>query len=344
MARDTVSGAAVVRKEEDMDALPCPDFDGLALVDYDASKDGEISLTFETSRGCYWSKCAYCVDLPLPKPAYRAKSAALVVNDMKELKQRYNAQYLLFGDPGLSPRQMRQISHKMIEDRVEMEWWTMARLDPGFDRALFDLAHKAGLKQVNFGFESASDRVSLLLDKGNDRARSSRIIRDCAQAGIRVDLQTMVGLPGESFQDGMETIDFLVAHKEYISSVTFNTYYLTPCNYIYQNPDKYGIDYDRASQFPFRFFVPFKNNDGMGMDWAYQLEKMYYSLINKKSGVKQGAIASSAEHEIEGYVDICLNGESCRLRYRRQAQTENYTFIQDEDDGVQNPEPVCNVA
>jgi radical SAM superfamily enzyme YgiQ (UPF0313 family) len=343
MTRDTVSSAAVIRIEEDMDALPCPDFDGLALGDYDASKDGEISLTFETSRGCYWSKCAYCVDLPLPKPTYRAKNAALVVKDMQELKRKYNAQYLLFGDPGLSPRQMRQISEKIIEDRVDIEWWTMARLDPGFDRALFDLAHKAGLKQVNFGFETASDRVSRLLDKGNERARSSRIIQDCAQAGIRVDLQTMVGLPGESFQDGMETIDFLAAHKEFISSVTFNTYYLTPCNYIYRNPAKYGIEYDSGSKLPFRFFIPFKNKDGMGMDWAYQLEKMYHSLINKKVDNKQqGVIARPSEQDIKGYVEICLNGESCRLQYRREEQTENYTFIQDE--GSRQQESVCDAA
>jgi radical SAM superfamily enzyme YgiQ (UPF0313 family) len=343
VTRDTVSSEAVLRKEENMDALPCPDFDGLALGDYDAGKDGQISLTFETSRGCYWSKCAYCVDLPLPKPTYRSKSVGLVVKDMQELKQRYNAHYLLFGDPGLSPRQMRQISQKIIEDRVEMEWWTMARLDPGFDRPLFDLAHKAGLKQVNFGFETASDRVSRLLDKGNERARSSRIIRDCAQAGIRVDLQTMVGLPGESFQDGMETVDFLVAHKEFIASVTFNTYYLTPCNYIYQNPAKYGIEYDRTLRLPFRFFIPFKNKDGMGMDWAYQLEKMYHSLLNQKSDANQGVIACPSEQNIKGYVEICLNGESCRLQYKREDQTENYTFIQDKGE-VPQQESVCDAA
>ncbi len=343
MTADTVSSSGVTRREEIMDFLPCPDFYGLPLKEYDGSKNGQISLTFETSRGCYWSKCAYCVDLPLPKPAYRSKSADSVVKDMKELKERYNAQYLLFGDPGLSPRQMREVSQKIIEERVEMEWWTMARLDPGFDRALFDLAYSAGLKQVNFGFESASDRISCLLDKGNLRARSSRIIRDCAQAGIKVDLQTMIGLPGESFQDGMETIDFLVAHKEFISGVTFNTYYLTPCNYIHQNPNKYGIDYEKSPQLPFRFFIPFKNKGGMGMDWAYQLEKIYYSLVHKNADEKRSVIASS-EAESEGYVQINLNKESCRLDYRRDAQTETYTFIQDEDKRTPRIEPACNAA
>jgi anaerobic magnesium-protoporphyrin IX monomethyl ester cyclase len=338
---DTVSTGAVTRMEENMDDLPCPDFEGLLLGNYDGSKDGQISLTFETSRGCYWSKCAYCVDLPLPKPTYRPKSADLVVRDMKELKHRYNAQYLLFGDPGLSPRQMRQISSMMLDERVEIGWWTMARLDPGFNRELFDLAHAAGLRQVNFGFESASDRISNLLDKGNQRDRSSRIIRDCAQAGIKVDLQTMLGLPGESFEDGMETIDFLVSHKEFISSVTFNTYYLTPCNYVYLNPAKYGIEYEKQS-LPFRFFIPFKNKNGIDMDQAYLLEKMYHSLVNKNSALVPAEIQGSSEHVSKGYVEFGLNGESCRLRYLRDAQTDLYTFIQDEDEGAQKNVPACD--
>jgi radical SAM superfamily enzyme YgiQ (UPF0313 family) len=269
----------VAGSDEDMDSLPCPDFDGLPLADYNGAADGEICLTYETSRGCYWAKCAYCVDLPLPKPSYRRKDPASVVRDMEELSRKYGAGYLLLGDPGLSPRQMREISLRKLKERVPVAWWTMARLDPGFDRELFGLARAAGLRQVNFGFESACDRVCGLLDKGNRRELSARVIRDCAQAGVRVDLQTMLGLPGESFEDGLETIDFLVANRESISEVTFNTYYLTPANHVYRNPSKYGIEYDDPGDLPFRFFFPFRNTRGMDVEKAWMLEKIYRSLM-----------------------------------------------------------------
>ncbi|MFA5119197.1 MAG: radical SAM protein [Candidatus Omnitrophota bacterium] len=337
ITKETVSVSNLLIKHEDMDQLPCSDFDGLILKDYDGNKAGKVNLTYETSRGCYWSKCAYCVDLPLPKPAYRAKSAALVVNDMRKLKERYNASYLLFGDPGLSPRQMREISRKMIDERVEMQWWTMARLDPGFDSGLFEKAYAAGLRQVNFGFESASDRVCGLLDKGNQRERSSRIIRDCAHAGIKVDLQTMLGLPGETFEDGMDTIDFLLSHKEFISHVTFNTYYLTPSNYVHLDPVKYGIEYENRPELPFAFFIPFKNKGGMGSDWANQLEKLYYSLANKNVAHKPQESLHPREALSEGIVEFRLNAESCRLRYQREVKTEQYTFYKEE--GVQEYGP-----
>ena len=327
LARSLAAGKDAARepgREEDMDSLPCPDFDGLPLADYDAGKR-EISLTYETSRGCHWSKCAYCVDLPLPKPSYRRKNAAEVVKDMKELRRRYNARYLLFGDPGLSPRQMREISARMLEERVEMGWWTMARLDPGFDRGLFEMAHAAGLRQVNFGFETACDRVSVSLDKGNLRARSSRIIRDCAGAGITVDLQTMVGLPGESFEDGMDTVDFLISHKEFISHVTFNTYYLTPANHVYNNPAKYGIEYDPRPHLPFAFFIPFRNTRGMEMRRAELLEKLYHSLMRKNDRDKAGASVSPGPLE-PGHVEFSLNNESCSLHYKRDRENGGLYF------------------
>lgn len=338
---DTVPANAPIRPEEDLNDLPCPDFDGLMLADYDGSKDGQISLTFETSRGCYWSKCAYCVDLPLPKPSYRVKSANRIAQDMQELKDRYNAQYLLFGDPGLSPRQMRQVSQQILKDHIGMEWWTMARLDPGFDAALFDLAHAAGLQQVNFGFETASDRISRLLDKGNIRDRSSRIIRDCAAAGIKVDLQTMLGLPGETFEEGMETIDFLVSHRQYISHVTFNTYYLTPGNHVYDTPGRYGIEYDKGAGLPFRFFIPFRNIHGIDMEKADMLERMYYALMHKGDGAAAALEPAVPCHLSDGYADLTLPNGSYRLRYRRDPVTETYTFL---DDGPESRENVHAAA
>jgi radical SAM superfamily enzyme YgiQ (UPF0313 family) len=322
IVQSAVAGAGLSSREEDMDLLPCPDFDGLPIREYDGSRDGEISLTFETSRGCYWSKCAYCVDLPLPKPSYRRKGPALAVNDMQELRKRYGAGYLLFGDPGLSPRQMLELSQEILKKRLDIGWWTMARLDPGFNRKLFDLARRAGLRQVNFGFESANDRVCGLLDKGNMKARSSRIIKDCAAAGIKVDLQTMLGLPGEKFEDGLETIDFLVSHKDSIAHTTFNTYYLTPFNYVHQDPVKYGIDYDRRPDMPFRFFIPFRNMNGMGKEEAALLEKIYRSLMGRSGTAEKAACRLT-----DGQVELALNGETCSLRYRRDAAAESYTFI-----------------
>jgi radical SAM superfamily enzyme YgiQ (UPF0313 family) len=326
--QDTKADFSYNHLGEDLNLLPCPDFDGLPLSDYDGSANGqEISLTYETSRGCYWSRCAYCVDLPLPKPSYRRKRPELVARDMKELKKKYSAGYLMLGDPGVSPRQMLEVSKEILKEKLDIGWWSMARLDHGFNYEAFKIAARAGLRQVNFGFESASDRICGLLDKGNRWERSLRIIRDCAKAGIKVDLQTMLGLPQESFNDGLETVDFLIKNREFIYDVTFNTYYLTPANRIYQNPERYGIEYKNDASMPFSFFVPFKNVSGITTNEAQLLTQLYYDLLEKstKETIEKKEDSSSKDVS-EGWVEFRLNGESSKLNYQRDNETGNFIF------------------
>jgi radical SAM superfamily enzyme YgiQ (UPF0313 family) len=311
---------------EDMNALPCPDFSDLRLKDYDGYSDGEITITYETSRGCYWSKCAYCVDLPLPKPSYRSKHPQLVARDMNELKKKYKAGFLMLGDPGMSPRQMKEVSREILRKRLTMGWWCMARLDSGFNYDLFKTAAAAGLRKINFGFESASDRVCGVLNKGNKKERSLRVIKDCARSGIKVDLQTMIGLPKESFSDGLETVDFLVKNKEFIYNVTFNTYYLTPGNFIFQSPAPYGIEYKNDRFLPFRFFSPFKNIGGMTAGEAQLLTHLYCDLLEKSESEtrnpKKDELPHSARLKRKG-LRFSLNGESCRLYYNYDEETGN---------------------
>jgi radical SAM superfamily enzyme YgiQ (UPF0313 family) len=226
---------------------------------------------------------------------------------------------------------MREVSRTIIGEGVDIQWWCMARLDPGFTKELFETARRAGLVKINFGFESASDKVCRLLDKGNLRERSVRVIRDCAEAGIQVDLQTIFGLPGETFEDGLETVDFLIRNKRYISHVTFNSYYLTPANFVYQAPEKYGIAAEKDPALPFCFFVPFKNDKGMTQQEAQLLQKIFYSLSDRSGRAcaepGEGGAAASSEDACPGWADLTLNGESARVRYFYRKESDEYLFM-----------------
>ena len=303
---------------EELNTLACPDFSGLPLNDYNAGVGG-ANLTYETSRGCYWSKCAYCVDLPLPKPAYRVKRADIVVKEIKELIKKYGAKNLMMGDPGMSPRQMLEISRALIKNKIKISWWTMARLDPGFSKKHFATAKRAGLGKINFGFESACDKVCDLLHKGNRRDISARLIKDCAAAGILVDLQTIIGMPGETPDDAMDTISFLIEHKKHIAAVTFNIYYLTPGNYIYRDPGHYGIAYDKKKVLPFQFIIPFKNKRGMTKGQAQLLMKLYYRLLAGSDKVKKPDAGLADRLKRSGQATLLLGKKKVSLKWGKYA-------------------------
>lgn len=338
LTKDSPIDICVKPEEEDLNNLACPDFDGLPLEDYDGYQDnGRTTLTYETSRGCYWSKCAYCVDLPLPKLSYRRKHPDLAAEEIKQLQEKYNAGSLLLGDPGVSARQMLEMSRAILNRGIKIDWWCMARLDPGFNRNIFDIAYQAGLKKINFGFESASDRVCRLLNKGNLRERSARIIKDCALSGIEVDLQTILGLPGETFEEGLETVNFLLENKKFISQVTFNIFYLTPANFVYLEPDKYGVSYEKNDSLPFRFFTPFKNTSGMDKSEAYHLQEIYYTLLSKDKGAGCEAEFSFGERLSlqngvrQGQIEFSLNRESHKMYYLHRKESDEYLFMEHAD-------------
>ncbi|MBI5882380.1 MAG: UPF0489 family protein [Elusimicrobia bacterium] len=273
-----------VTSEEDLDLLPTPDFEGLPLASYASSRQGGLALTCETSRGCYWNRCAYCVDLPLPKPSYRAKSPDLVARDFKALAERHKPALLLVSNATMSPSQMREVSTRLIQEDFAVPWWTMARLDNGFTRDIFDLAREAGCKQVNFGFESASDRVCGLVLKGNKQAVSERVIRDCHAAGVAVGLQTIFGLPGETVEEGLETVAFISENRASIDHPAFNTYYLTPKCPVYDDPARWGLEFDRDGGLPFKFFTEFRQARGpMSPMEAGRLEQLCKGLMHRRS-------------------------------------------------------------
>jgi radical SAM superfamily enzyme YgiQ (UPF0313 family) len=306
---------------ENMDNLPCPDFDGLPLRKYSSSVKGKTcSLTFETSRGCYWNRCTFCVDLPLPKPGYREKNINLLMNDIKTLKRKYKANNIIVSNAVFHPGQMEKFSRELIRRKIKIRWWTMARLEKEFTKELLGLVKKAGCVELSFGLESMSQRVLDFCDKGTRTEIVKRIVADAMAVKLKTCFQIIIGLPGETARDVLDTIYFLLNHAE---EPAFNNYYLTPNNYVFVNPGKYGVEFRKCRKLPFRFFYPFRHTL-VGID-KYRAEQIikFYNLacdrsrgtpalptrnisprkleFNKLAGCGKLAIAASRHEELRRY-------------------------------------------
>lgn len=267
--------------DEDMDKLPAPDFDGLDLMKYFDSRK-QLSLTFETSRGCYWNKCIFCVDLPLPKPRYREKSPDLVIRDIKDLIKKYRVKHLTISNAVFSPSQARQVAERILKEGVKVSWWAMARLDGGFDKETLRLVKKAGCSMLGFGLESMNQRVLDFIDKGTKTDTIKRIIKDSRDLKLNIYFQVVIGLPSETIKEAFDTIFFLVTDSKATKTdpAIFNKYYLIPKTLVFLNPEKYGIKTGCDKRLPFRFFYPFKHISG-NIDWpkAQKMIEFYDKII-----------------------------------------------------------------
>ncbi|MBN1492816.1 MAG: radical SAM protein [Candidatus Omnitrophica bacterium] len=248
-----------VRSKEDIDALPCPDFEGIPL-EHHKNVEGKLSLTYETSRGCYWDKCIFCVDLPLPKVPYREKNIELVIRDIKELKERHNCYGVLISNAVLSPRQMEEFSNALIRENIKIAWSSFSRLEDSITKDILRLIKKAGCFELVCGLESMNQRVLNFCKKGIRTNVAKRILKDASDVGLKICCQVMIGLPSETIDEALDTVCSLVEYPNVQPII--NVYYLTPNNAVFNDPEQYGIRYAYDGELPFRFIYPFTHSLG----------------------------------------------------------------------------------
>ena len=140
----------------DINSLPAPDFDGLPLGSY---LSPEPVLQVLSSRGCYWSRCAFCTHGLGYGKRYQARDPKKVAEDLSQLSQKYGVRHFAFSDEGISPSAMNKLADELIAKKIKATLSTNIRLEKQFNQELCDKMAAAGFKLLYLGLESGCDRV-----------------------------------------------------------------------------------------------------------------------------------------------------------------------------------------
>ncbi|HIC91437.1 MAG TPA: radical SAM protein [Syntrophaceae bacterium] len=170
-----------------------------------------------TSRGCSFD-CAFCYTPRASNRTVRFHSVERVIGEIKHLRLK-GIRDFWFADPNFSYSRDRLVMllNKMIEDVPGISFWCQTRYDL-VNPELLALMKKAGADTVAYGLESANPKILERIKKRMDLERLSQVIRWTQEAGMKVELFTMFGLPGESLQDALSTLDFVKNHGVYIEN------------------------------------------------------------------------------------------------------------------------------
>lgn len=199
---------------EDLSGLPIPARDlvdqrhyGLTPVSNQlyVPKGNAVSKTMSTSRGCKFH-CTYCV--VNQRPRFSAPKA--VVDEMELLEKEYGASYVLVIDPLCMADQPRMfdICAEIRRRKLTIKWGCDARVScvrPDLIRAM----DAANCYDLSFGIESGVQRLLNNVRKGT----SLPLIRNAIgvvkkNSKIRIGGLFILGLPGETMEDSLETIRF----------------------------------------------------------------------------------------------------------------------------------------
>jgi len=161
-----------------------------------------------TSRGCPYH-CIYCYTPHAFKHKITFHSVDRVMEEIKWVTKK-GVKRLWFADPNISckPKRLIEIFERILTQGIEVKMWVQTRVDL-VTPELMKKMKRAGVGAIAFGLESASDRVLTKLGKKINTEQVARAIRLAQDQGIEVELFTLFGLPYETFEDAVKTLEFV---------------------------------------------------------------------------------------------------------------------------------------
>ena len=201
--------------ERRLDDIPFPKWELFPYRKYAiprSSTAGELPfLPMLTSRGCPFG-CHYCpypVGQGIP---WRFRSPQNVVDEIEHLVKGLGIEYIVFRDPMFSMRMPRvvEICEEVVRRGLVFKWKCETRPDC-LDEPTIRAMAKAGCEGINFGVESAEEEIQKNVGrKPISRAKIIAMTSLCRRYGIKTFCFFIIGLPGDTVETILETIDFAI--------------------------------------------------------------------------------------------------------------------------------------
>jgi len=193
----------------DMDSLPMPDYEAFPVeryIEHNRSLRSIRGISVIASRGCPF-QCAFCAVHQTMGRKWRIKSPQRVIDELLLLKERHDLEGVWFKDSifNLDRRWVREFCRLMIEQRVEIEWQALTRIDL-IDEEELRLMKPAGLSQLDLGIETGSPKSLARLKKGITVDTIKRKVA-LAKRHVKVFGFFMIGIPGEEETDVRQTFE-----------------------------------------------------------------------------------------------------------------------------------------
>jgi hypothetical protein len=142
----------------------------------------------------------------------------------------------------ISPAYLRRFAQTIIENGFSMHWSAELRLERLFQTELAHQLRKAGCVCISFGYESGSQRVLNLIDKGVKIHDVPGVLKELSHVGIGAQMMGFIGFPTETFEDASTTFEFLHKTNNYWSLSGIGDFVLTSGAIVAKRYHDFGID------------------------------------------------------------------------------------------------------
>lgn len=217
--------------------LPFLDFSDLDLDSYFTPSP---VIPILTSRGCFWRRCTFCNHWSLFGNSYKVPSVERIVDEI-EHHVNNGISYFDIVDEMVAPSRFRKIGEEIIRRGLKINYFALAMPTKNFDKETLGIMSKSGCSYILWGFESGSQRILDLIQKGTVVEDVQLVLEEANEVGIRNHLFTMVGFPTETTDDLQKTLDFLYENQTVIDTIMPSQFVLTKDAQVYSHLEDYNI-------------------------------------------------------------------------------------------------------
>jgi anaerobic magnesium-protoporphyrin IX monomethyl ester cyclase len=216
-------------ENDSLDKLPSPYLEGILK--------GTENVGVLTARGCT-QHCIYCNFSSMSKHTIRYHSIDRVVSELKYIHSSIKSSptqdhdwrripiQIQDDNFTLNARRAKEICKRIIDEEIKLPLSCDCRPE-NIDEELIELLSSAGVSQLFFGLESSVPRVLRTIKRVRDNTSASKSEKEdyapeinylrkvkegislAKRHNMRTSTSIIIGLPGETLTDGLETIKFV---------------------------------------------------------------------------------------------------------------------------------------
>lgn len=203
--------------EQDLDAIDFPDRE--LIYSYPENRDNPI-FNVMMSRGCIYQLCSYCYasinkEMYKGQKTIRWRSPENVIEECNQVKRNYPEKKFAFfqDDEFIMRKDLLEKFLDMYVREIKLPFHCQIRIDMiNKDMAIF--LKDAGCVSVTFSIESGNEKIrNKLLKKGITDIEIYEGCRILKEAGLKYRSENMIGLPGETVDEALQTLDMNIEVK-----------------------------------------------------------------------------------------------------------------------------------
>ncbi len=232
-----------------MDEVPIPTYDDyferLARTPLRSELWPEVAIPFESSRGCWWGAKSHCTFCGLNDGLirFRSKPASRVAEEILGMAARYGVLDFVAVDDIIDLRHISELFPLLRASGSDLAFFyeTKANLTKDQLRAFA----AAGVNAIQPGIESLSTPILRLMRKGVTGLQNLRLLKWCAEIGIKPSWNLLYGFPGEPREE-----------YERMSELVPSLVHLEPPKIMPIELERFSPYFERATEFGIEILGP----------------------------------------------------------------------------------------